>query len=59
MKGKRGDAILKFDIFSNDVHVGQGEKKLVLSGLRDYEEQAVQSMTDSYLEWKQTYKAAS
>jgi len=46
--GKRGDVSLYFNLFDGDKVLGTGKKTLVLSGLRPYEEQAVQGMCDLY-----------
>lgn len=48
IEGKRGDVSLFFKLFDGDKAVGTGKKTLVLSGLRPYEEQAVQGMCDLY-----------
>jgi hypothetical protein len=53
--GKRGDAELHFNITDAGHSVGTGMKKLVLSGLRDYEEPVMQGMCDLYEERKQSY----
>ena len=47
-EGKRGTAILNFAFVADGRQVGFGAKKLVLSGLREYEETAVQAMCDQY-----------
>ena len=53
--GKRGDAELHFNITDAGRPVGTGMKSLVLSGLRDYEEPAMQGMCDLYDARKQSY----
>jgi uncharacterized protein DUF3581 len=55
VSGKRGDAELHFNITDAGRPVGTGLKKLVLSGLREYEEPAVQGMCDEYHSRKQNY----
>ena len=52
VSGKRGDAELSFTIVDNGVTVGTGSKKLVLSGLREYEASVMQDMCDQYLSFK-------
>lgn len=47
--GKRGDAILRFSFSDDRGRVGGGEKKLVLSGLRPFEANAMQKLCDDYL----------
>ncbi len=55
VSGKRGDVELHFNIMDGDRAVGTGLKKLVLSGLREYEESAVQGMCDLYDSRKKNY----
>ncbi len=47
--GKRGDAKLHFSLNSENQAIGSGIKNLVLSGLREYEEDSIQQMCDQYL----------
>ncbi|MBT4523044.1 MAG: DUF3581 domain-containing protein [Halieaceae bacterium] len=56
VSGKRGDAELHFNITDAGRSVGTGLKRLVLSGLREYEESAMQSMCDQYLSFKKKYE---
>jgi hypothetical protein len=56
VSGKRGDAELHFNITDAGRAVGTGIKKLVLSGLREYEEAAMQGMCDKYHSFKENYK---
>lgn len=55
VSGKRGDVELHFNITDAGRPVGTGLKKLVLSGLREYEEAAMQGMCDLYDARKQDY----
>lgn len=48
VQGKRGNAQLSFTVFDGDKEIGQGVKKLVLSGLRAYEQTAVDQMCEQY-----------
>jgi hypothetical protein len=52
VQGKRGNAQLSFTVFDGDKEIGQGVKKLVLSGLRAYEQTAVDQMCEQYLSSK-------
>lgn len=56
VKGKRGDANLFFSIKSNGQKIGSGIKTLVLSGLREYDEVAVQQLSDAYFHRKATWE---
>ncbi len=46
--GKRGDVALNYDLFCNGEHVGKGQKKMVLSGLREYDQAKIDSLIDIY-----------
>jgi hypothetical protein len=48
VNGKRGDVKLHFIVNDNGIAVGQGYKKLVLSGLREYNQDTAQSLIDLY-----------
>ena len=50
--GKRGDAHLHFRVFDGKTLVGRGVKHLILSGLRPFEQQAVDLMVSDYLGWQ-------
>ncbi|MDH5302281.1 MAG: DUF3581 domain-containing protein [Gammaproteobacteria bacterium] len=53
--GKRGDAQLKFQLLCNGNVVGSGEKNMVLSGLREYDEEKLQQLVDLYNSRKNSY----
>lgn len=57
VNGKRGEARLSFLINSADETVGRGFKKMLLSGLRDYDQGRVERMREDYLSWKAAYRA--
>lgn len=52
---KRGDAFLHFNILSAGKIVGTEIKKLVLSGLRDYEHEQIQQLIEDIERWKAEY----
>ncbi len=52
--GKRGNARLYFNVLADGESVGTGYKKLVMSGLREYDENIMKMMTDIYAERKAT-----
>ena len=56
VNGRRGDAGLFFRIKAGGQVVGTGSKKLVLSGLREYDPQSMQRFTEEYLARKSTYR---
>ncbi|MCM2678806.1 DUF3581 family protein [Echinimonas agarilytica] len=53
--GKRGDARLHFEIHCKGEHVGHGQKKLLLSGLRPFCADQIQKMEDDYEARKQQF----
>jgi len=55
VNGKRGDAYLRFQIESEGQKVGQGFKKIVISGMRQYESEPMQEFVDNYLARKESY----
>lgn len=55
VNGKRGDAHLHFQITSEGSVVGKGFKKIVISGMRAYEEEPMQTFVDEYLARKDAY----
>lgn len=46
--GKRGDVLLEFALLSGGKQVGTGRKTMVLSGLRPYEQEAINHMIAEY-----------
>ena len=54
--GKRGNAELIFSLQSNGKCIGRGLKKLVLSGLRDYDETSISELANSYLASRDAYQ---
>lgn len=53
--GRRGDARLHFQVFDGTTAVGRGVKHLILSGLKPFEQQAVDVMVSDYLGWQSEY----
>jgi len=53
VEGKRGTAELHFSMNANGQLLGHGVKQLVLSGLRSFDQTAVQLMCDTYQASKQ------
>lgn len=54
--GKRGDVKLNFSVKSGTETVGTGSKKLVLSGLREYDHGKIEEMSKKYAQWKTAYQ---
>ncbi len=53
--GKRGDVALNYDLTSNGEKVGKGQKKMVLSGLREFDQARIDELVDAYTERKRRY----
>jgi hypothetical protein len=53
--GKRGDVALNYDLSCNGEQVGKGQKKMVLSGLREYEQTRIDELIERYNEHKSRY----
>lgn len=47
--GKRGQVILEFSLNDGDKQIGKGNKSIVLSGLREYNHEAITKVVDDYL----------
>jgi len=57
-EGKRGKINLFFNLIENGVKVGSGEKHMVVSGIREFCQAAVDELTNVYNERKATLKPA-
>lgn len=53
VNGKRGQALLEFCLNDGNKKIGEGTKKLVLSGLREYNHESSTLMIDNYLSIKE------
>jgi hypothetical protein len=53
--GKRGDVALNYDLCCNGEQIGKGQKKMVLSGLREYNQDSIDELTDLYNGHKNRY----
>jgi hypothetical protein len=54
ISGKRGDVCLKFNFIEAGKVVGTGEKNMVLSSLREFEEEKIAQLVDTYNTRKET-----
>ncbi len=54
--GKRGDVRLTFEFFCDDSVVGTGCKRLLLSGLRPYEQNAMDVLVNAYTSRRDDYQ---
>jgi hypothetical protein len=55
--GKRGDAWLEFNLLSNGKLVGKGKKHMLLSGLREYQQESIDAMVLQHTQSKAEYQA--
>lgn len=55
--GKRGDVALNYDLTCNGEPVGKGQKKMVLGGLREYQQDKVDQLVNSIEQSRQAYRA--
>lgn len=58
VNGKRGEAHLYFQVKSDTEIVGEGFKRIVISGMRRYEEKPMQAFIDNYQTSKEVYLQA-
>jgi hypothetical protein len=56
VNGKRGDASVIFSVKCGDEIVGKGIKKLVLSGLREFDESQINKVVELYSQNKERYQ---
>lgn len=59
VNGRKGAVRLQFVITVDGVAIGSGVKNMVLSGLRDYDETAMQAIVDQYVQWRESYQGRS
>ncbi|NMP31870.1 DUF3581 domain-containing protein [Thalassotalea sp. M1531] len=57
--GKRGNACLAFNLFSDGKQIGRGEKHMVLSGLRPYCSDTISKISEEYMASKASYHHAA
>ncbi len=57
IEGKRGTATLRFDMHENGRSFGAGWKKLVISGLRDYDAERMRAFVEHFRQRKAAYEA--
>lgn len=53
--GKRGDVALNYNLLCNGEKVGKGQKKMVLSGLREFDQAKIDALVALYSERKVKY----
>ncbi len=58
VNGKRGNICLAFNLKSGDHLIGRGEKHMIASGLKPFEQSAVDSIKTQYSDWKKQFAAS-
>ena len=53
--GKRGDVALNYELTCNGETVGKGQKKMVLGGLREYQQEKVDQLIKSVEQSRQAF----
>lgn len=53
--GRKGGVRLSFNIKVDGKQIGTGEKNMLLSGLREYDESAMMAIVDQYNAWRREY----
>ena len=54
---KRGNVCLAFNLIADQQIIGRGEKHMVVSGLKTYENPVIDSLIADYAQWKKDYIA--
>jgi len=57
--GKKGKVCLRFIIKNGNSIIGRGEKNMLLSGLREFDQNAMADIVNRYAGWKSAYQASS
>lgn len=57
VQGKRAESVLDFRITAGERSLGRGSKKLLVSGLRDYDEKRLQRFIAEFTERMEAYRA--
>ncbi len=53
--GKRGMVTMNFDLRADDISIGSGEKQIIMSGLRPYEQPDIDYLVDTYNSGRESY----
>jgi len=56
VKGKRGNASIEFSVKAQGETVGHGNKTMVLSGLREYDQASIDTLVNNYATHKNAYQ---
>lgn len=57
VSGKRGMVTMNFDICANGHSIGSGEKKIIMSGLRSYEQSEIDYLVEAYNASRSSYSS--
>lgn len=59
VNGRKALVRLTFAILENGNPIGKGEKNMVLSGLREFDEAAMHTVVEQYNQWRSVYQAVA
>jgi len=48
VNGKRGMVVMDFDLLADNESIGSGQKQIIMSGLRPYEQSGIDYLVDTY-----------
>ncbi|MDH5434423.1 MAG: DUF3581 domain-containing protein [Gammaproteobacteria bacterium] len=54
--GKRGTVTMKFDLCADGQSIGHGEKQIIMSGLRPYDQGSIDNLVDAYNQKRNAYE---
>lgn len=58
VSGKRGMVTMNFDLISDNKSIGKGEKQIIMSGLRDYDQSAIDELVSTYDKKRENWKVS-
>ncbi|MGB0495196.1 MAG: DUF3581 family protein [Kangiellaceae bacterium] len=56
VNGKRGMVTMNFDLMSDTHSIGKGEKQIIMSGLREYDQNSIDELVKTYDDKKNNWK---
>jgi len=54
--GKRGMVTMNFDLRAEGASIGSGEKQIIMSGLRPYQQEDIDHLVDAYNSGREAYQ---
>jgi hypothetical protein len=56
VNGKRGDVTLEYDVYCKNNRVGRGSKRILLGGLRQFDQHVMQQLIDEHTRRREAFK---